>query len=71
MNFWSPSRARRAATGAALSVAFLSLSVTSAAADPRQVVVENPEPTVSCEGVTTDDSTIECHVVTNADGTVI
>jgi hypothetical protein len=58
------------ACGAAVSLALLAVIAPSATADPREVVVENPEPTVSCEGTTTDDSMIDFHLVTNAEGQV-
>ncbi|MET9022709.1 hypothetical protein ABZV93_22275 [Actinopolymorpha sp. NPDC004070] len=59
------------ACGAALALALLGLTAPSASADPREVVVEGSEPTVSCEGRTTDDSLIDFTLRTNAEGQVL
>jgi hypothetical protein len=53
------------------TLVLLAVTAPSATADPHQVVEENPEPTVWCTGVTTDDSLIEFDLVTNAEGQVV
>ncbi|MFD2077495.1 hypothetical protein SAMN05421678_1126 [Actinopolymorpha cephalotaxi] len=59
------------ACGAAVALALLAVTAPSASADPREVVVESSEPTVSCEGRTTDDSVIDFTLRTNAEGEVL